>query len=84
VCNICLEDLGGVRVEQGVEIVKCRHRFCRDCIDKWASIKKECPVCKGKSVKYRLLKKKVRRNWIEVEGEWSDDDRPVPTAQAGP
>ena len=64
-----------------MKLVKCGHMFCKGCIDKWSKIKKECPVCKRKSVKYQVVKfkQKSKKGLMEVEGDWSDDDRPIPT-----
>ncbi len=43
-CPICMDELYGndplVRV-----ITKCKHGFCADCIEKWLSENKTCPIC---------------------------------------
>ena len=88
ICNICLDPLnpphGQPRVT-GVKLVNCAHMFCKGCIDKWSKIKRECPVCKRKGVKYEVMKfKRTRKKGLmEVEGDWSDDDRPIPTGGFG-
>lgn len=46
-CPICLEDLqrgsgGGVVVM----LTLCLHRFHRDCLDKWLSVRPCCPTCR--------------------------------------
>ena len=38
-CNICSEDVKIIRR------TKCNHEFCVNCLDKWLSTKKTCPVC---------------------------------------
>ncbi len=51
-CNICLTE-----IREGLEIgeIKCSHRFCIDCIAKWATIENTCPCCK---VRFSVIKRK--------------------------
>jgi hypothetical protein len=46
VCNICLSEINAGK--QIGEISCCNHRFCYECIAKWATIENSCPCCKGR------------------------------------
>ena len=39
-CSICLSTI----VNKITTI--CNHTFCKDCISKWCSINKSCPMCR--------------------------------------
>lgn len=41
VCPICLDDT----IKNVRKINNCSHEFCGECITKWLSIHKTCPVC---------------------------------------
>ena len=41
-CTICIEDF---LPRERVKVLKCKHVFHIECIDKWNSIKKRCPNC---------------------------------------
>ena len=42
-CSICLDGVDGSNV---ATISGCGHAFCFQCIDRWAAMKNECPICK--------------------------------------
>jgi Ring finger domain len=42
ICSICLEKFF---MGQKVRITSCNHRFHPDCIDKWLTLKGNCPNC---------------------------------------
>lgn len=46
-CAICLEDY---KNKEKLRKLPCSHKFHKDCIDTWLSLKNNCPVCKGKPV----------------------------------
>lgn len=41
-CPICLED----NIVEVRKIKQCSHAFCHNCIERWLSMHKSCPVCK--------------------------------------
>jgi hypothetical protein len=41
ICPICLDSIKGKQRKINV----CSHVFCCDCISKWLSMRKTCPVC---------------------------------------
>lgn len=43
-CTICLDHTG---TNGGCKILPCRHAFCRECIDRWWTESRSCPVCRG-------------------------------------
>ena len=43
-CNICLSEY--VRGETVLKLPKCSHIFHRDCITRWLSINRICPICR--------------------------------------
>ena len=45
-CIICVEDL-----KEKKAIIDCGHAFCRECIQKWATIENTCPFCKQEFTK---------------------------------
>lgn len=46
-CNICLEPYS---VGDEVRIVRCMHKFHKNCIDQWLTTNAICPICKFPSV----------------------------------
>lgn len=42
ICVICQDT---INVEVGVEIKKCKHRFCKPCISAWLEKNTKCPTC---------------------------------------
>ena len=40
-CSICLD-----KIKQKSQLNICKHEFCKSCIDKWAKVSSECPLCK--------------------------------------
>lgn len=54
ICNICLDNLKEILNNEEKNAVKinlpvkttCNHLYCRNCIFKWLSKNKTCPVCK--------------------------------------
>ena len=63
ICPICLES---PRSEDVATIDGCAHRFCFECINHWADIKDECPLCRMKfhTMYNRGTETKVRSNSI--------------------
>lgn len=59
-CTICC---GCVSV-QGV-LDSCAHRFCLDCILKWAAIENSCPLCKQR---FRRVTPKWKRKCLTEIG----------------
>jgi Ring finger domain len=53
ICSVCQEDIREGN-EVG-EINNCNHRFCIDCISKWATIENRCPCCK---VRFDVIRRK--------------------------
>ena len=45
-CPICQEPMGMAGNRQ-VSALKCGHVFCKECIEKWLSIKEVCPQCRA-------------------------------------
>ena len=43
ICVICQED---IKLNDIVRIIKCKHSFHINCIDKWFIENKKCPMCK--------------------------------------
>uniref|UniRef100_A0A8C0FR39 RING-type E3 ubiquitin transferase n=1 Tax=Bubo bubo TaxID=30461 RepID=A0A8C0FR39_BUBBB len=41
-CPICL-----ITLDNAALTMPCLHRFCFSCIQRWAEIKPECPLCRG-------------------------------------
>ncbi len=39
ICHITKDELGEL---------KCKHRFCRDCISKWTELENSCPLCRSR------------------------------------
>ena len=46
-CAICIGDYKG---GEQLRSLKCKHKFHKDCIDKWLQLKNECPICKKRIV----------------------------------
>ncbi|XP_027150053.1 probable E3 ubiquitin-protein ligase XERICO [Coffea eugenioides] len=45
ICSICLSDF--VEGEEGRELLQCKHRFHRNCIEKWLQgWQATCPLCR--------------------------------------
>ncbi len=49
-CSICLGKESNI-------ITKCKHQFCKDCIDEWCNknTKMNCPNCRAKLSKYKVF-----------------------------
>jgi hypothetical protein len=73
-CSICLEP-----ITNKSQLDSCEHEFCKECIDQWAVLSNQCPLCKedfkkitywnefkGQSLK---TEKKVRRRRFKYEEE---------------
>jgi hypothetical protein len=43
ICPVCLDKLSCLN--ECRKISKCQHIFCSDCVEKWLSSNKTCPVC---------------------------------------
>uniref|UniRef100_A0A1B6DDE3 E3 ubiquitin-protein ligase CHFR n=1 Tax=Clastoptera arizonana TaxID=38151 RepID=A0A1B6DDE3_9HEMI len=46
-CAVCLEFFIDV-----VMIEKCKHNFCKSCLENWKKQKKGCPICRSRINKY--------------------------------
>ena len=45
-CSICIDFPESS--DEFASVSGCSHRFCFDCIDRWARTEKRCPLCKAK------------------------------------
>ncbi|KAL0030671.1 hypothetical protein WJX77_001587 [Trebouxia sp. C0004] len=45
-CPICLTEIA--KLTEKAVLNNCMHVFCVDCISRWASKKRVCPLCKGR------------------------------------
>jgi len=46
-CGICLSDFkAGDNVQQIDGGDKCKHMFCKGCLEQWAAIGNNCPTCR--------------------------------------
>jgi E3 ubiquitin-protein ligase SHPRH len=43
-CPICLETISN---KESYKIIKCRHIFCKECINTWLKDNVSCPMCKN-------------------------------------
>ena len=41
-CPICLKDL---EARRAAVLTACNHAYCVECIRKWSSLKRKCPLC---------------------------------------
>ncbi|XP_059406322.1 E3 ubiquitin-protein ligase DTX3L-like [Carassius carassius] len=41
-CPICLETL---KISESTVLSKCKHRFCKDCLERAFQVKPTCPIC---------------------------------------
>jgi len=47
-CLICLDDY---QEEDNIRVMKCRHAFHQNCVDKWLETgRNNCPACRSKGV----------------------------------
>lgn len=42
-CPICLNI-----IKKSINLSKCGHTFCKQCIHKWLKYSKSCPICRTK------------------------------------
>ncbi len=69
-CSICLEPL-----KQPGRLDPCGHEFCKECIDQWAALSNQCPLCKEdfRKVFYweadQKVERKVRKRKFKFEDE---------------
>jgi hypothetical protein len=47
-CSVCLIDFENKDI---IRILRCHHKFCHKCIDRWLCTNHYCPMCK-ESLKY--------------------------------
>lgn len=52
-CTICLD-----KIKQLSQLDTCKHEFCKECIDKWAKVSSQCPLCKENFTKILYFNKK--------------------------
>ena len=74
-CSICLEDL-----TLPSQLNTCHHEFCKKCIDQWASVSSQCPLCKenfSKIIYSDTTEKKIRKKHFKPDEEeieqWFDN-----------
>ena len=74
-CSICLEDLTFPS-----QLNTCHHEFCKKCIDQWASVSSQCPLCKenfNKIIYSDTTEKKIRKKHFKPDEEeveqWFDN-----------
>ena len=74
-CSICLEDLTFPS-----QLNTCHHEFCKKCIDQWASVSSQCPLCKenfSKIIYSDTTEKKIRKKHFKPDEEeieqWFDN-----------
>jgi hypothetical protein len=78
-CAICLD---GIKTK--TQLDKCKHEFCKECIENWANMTNLCPLCKEEFTKLtyyvnnekkvkRVEKKKLQLNEEESENEYMDE-----------
>lgn len=52
-CLVCLDDY---EPEQELRVMKCRHAFHKECVDKWLTVgRNNCPACRTKVRSISLL-----------------------------
>ena len=81
ICNICLDNLKEILNNEEKNAVKinipvktiCNHLYCRDCIFKWLSKNKTCPVCKHEFEHNENDQENNQENH-DVEYETDDDE----------
>ncbi len=42
-CTVCLERFSGSSIKV---LDRCKHKFHKDCLDKWLQKNKTCPICR--------------------------------------
>ncbi|KAL1920375.1 uncharacterized protein VTP21DRAFT_752 [Calcarisporiella thermophila] len=69
-CQVCLTEYGGGDM---VRILRCRHGFHRECIDKWLTEgANKCPICRAAAVEER-----------EAGNTTTDESAPTPPMAQG-
>ena len=60
-CSICVQVL-----QDPIQIRKCEHYFCKNCIDEWWKHKHACPVCRNRipSVQDLIAPPRIVRNML--------------------
>lgn len=63
-CSICLEDVS----DENCAILECNHRYCKGCIDKWASCTPTptCPTCRSKMENYVPLAIQLQQTFSKL------------------
>ena len=59
-CAICFQD-------ESLSLTKCGHIYCKECILKWISQKKNCPICKKNLLISDIYLIKKEKMEIEIE-----------------
>merc|ERR1712098_663425 len=54
-CSICLQEL-----QENIFQTKCKHKFHKECLEKWLDVSRVCPLCKT------ALKREVNDGLDEV------------------
>jgi len=78
-CAICLD---GIKTKTLLD--KCKHEFCKECIENWSNMTNLCPLCKEEFTKLtyylnnekkvkRVEKKKLQLDEEESENEYMDE-----------
>ena len=73
-CFICLDKLKTCDI---IRLLKCNHKFCQLCIDKWFLSNHKCPVCK-----YDLHDENIKYDTTPEPIEWGDSDIIEPSNDA--
>lgn len=65
ICSICIEDIK--KSDNKCRELICAHKYCDECISKWLSTSKRCPVCNVD------LDEKVMKTQIDTHSETISD-----------
>jgi hypothetical protein len=71
-CCICMCDVAG---DDLACISGCEHRFCFECIEKWAERENSCPLCKNRFTKIDRVNKKKTKGQKNVKRVKQRDQR---------
>jgi hypothetical protein len=58
-CVICLDD-----VETEWRDLECRHRYHKQCIEEWITVRAKCPMCM-KSIENNIEERNINNSLIE-------------------
>lgn len=66
-CSICLDD------KTNEVMLKCKHSYCKDCIELWERNNKTCPLCR-KIIKRIYKKEKKYVKVIDINDYLPEED----------